>query len=332
MLPVGPIVDVRNLRVAFPDALYGERTVVDGVSFSLDAGDTLALVGESGCGKTLSALALVRLLPANAACTAERLALDGVEVLAASEQVMGKLRGGVVGVALQEPASALNPVRTIGAQVAEAARLHLGSSPRDARAIALSLLDEVGMGADPMLLGAYPFQLSGGQRQRALLACALSGSPRVLIADEPTSSLDAATAHRIMTLLARLHETRKLALVLISHDLPLVARAVSWVAVLYAGETVEIARREDLFAWPSHPYTTALVEMMPRRRGRRRTPLPVLPGSVAKPMSQPAGCRFAPRCPHAFGRCREARPALVPIDHGRWVRCFLFSSAEHGDG
>ena len=119
---------------------------------------------------------------------------------------------------------------------------------------------------------------------------------------------------------------------LISHDLPLVARAVSWVAVLYAGETVEIARREDVFAWPSHPYTAALVEMMPRRRGRRRAPLPALPGQVARPMSQPSGCRFAPRCAHAFGRCREARPALVPIDHGRWVRCFLFSSAEHGDG
>jgi oligopeptide/dipeptide ABC transporter ATP-binding protein len=152
----------------------------------------------------------------------------------------------------------------------------------------------------------------------------------VLIADEPTSALDAATALRITALLARLHASRGVALLLISHDLPLVARAVERVAVVYAGETVEIAGRDDLFAWPSHPYSAALAELMPRRR-RRSRPLPALPGMEARPAVRLAGCRFAPRCPHVFGRCREARPALVPTDHGRWVRCFLYSSAEHGD-
>jgi oligopeptide/dipeptide ABC transporter ATP-binding protein len=327
---VDAIVEARNLRVAFPDPVYGERPAVDGVSFALPPGGTLGLVGESGSGKTLSALALLRLLPPAARLSADRLAGDGVDVAAAPEGTMARLRGGVAGITLQEPASALNPVRTIGSQIEEAARLHLAATGADARAIAVELLAEVGLGEDPRLLAAYPFQLSGGQRQRALLACALSGRPRVLIADEPTSALDAATALRITALLARLHASRGVALLLISHDLPLVARAVERVAVVYAGETVEIAGRDDLFAWPSHPYSAALADLMPRRR-RRSRPLPALPGQVAKPAVRLAGCRFAPRCPHVFGRCREARPALVPTDHGRWVRCFLYSSAEHGD-
>ena len=331
MASVSAILEVENLRVAFPDTTYGERIAVDGVSLSLDEGDTLAVVGESGCGKTMSALALLRLLPPGAAVSAERLSLAGENVLAASERTMTRMRGGVAGLALQEPASALNPVRTIGDQIAEAATLHLALTRSEAREAALELLSEVGLDASDAMLRAYPFQLSGGQRQRALLASALSGRPRLLIADEPTSALDTVTARRIVDLLARLHAARGLALVLISHDLPMVAREAASVAVLYAGETVEIARRDDLFSWPSHPYTTALVEMMPRRDGRRRTRLPALPGQVARPLPRPSGCRFAPRCPQAFARCREARPALVPLEHGRWVRCFLFSSAEHRD-
>ena len=328
---VRAIVEVRDLRVAFPDATYGERIAVDGVSLTVDEGDSLAVVGESGCGKTMSALALLRLLPPGASLAAQRLTLDGVDVLGASERAMGRLRGGTAGLALQEPASALNPVLTVGDQIAEAARLHLGASRSEARANALELLAEVGLESSDAVLKAYPFQLSGGQRQRALLACALSGRPKLLIADEPTSALDTITARRIMALLSRLHATRGLALILISHDLPVVAREAAWVAVLYAGETVEMARRDDLFNWPSHPYSTALVEMMPRRGRRRRGRLPALPGQVASPLPRHAGCRFAPRCPQVFGRCREARPALVPLEHGRWVRCFLYSSAEHGD-
>jgi len=331
MRRVNAILDIANLRVSFADATWGERVVVDGVSLSLEEGDTVAVVGESGSGKTMSALSLLRLLPPGAALAAERLALAGEDVLAADERAMCRMRGGVAGLALQEPASALNPVRTIGDQIAEAAVLHLGLGRRAARAAARELLAEVGLEATETMLRAYPFQLSGGQRQRALLASALSGRPRLLIADEPTSALDTITSRRIMGLLARLHASRGLALVLISHDLPMVAREAAWVAVLYAGETVEIARRDDLFSWPSHPYTTALVEMMPRRGGRRRGRLPALPGAVARPLPGPSGCRFAPRCPHAFARCREARPALVPIEHGRSVRCFLFSSAEHRD-
>jgi oligopeptide/dipeptide ABC transporter ATP-binding protein len=331
MPPVQTIVDIRSLRVAFPDATYGERVVVDGVSLALDEGNTMALIGESGCGKTMSALALMGLLPPGASVSAQRLLLDGVDVLGAGERAMSRLRGGTAGLALQEPSFALNPVLTIGDQIAEAARLHLGASRREARDLALDLLDEVGLEPNDAVLKAYPFQLSGGQRQRALLASALSGRPKLLIADEPTSALDTITARRIMALLTRLQAKRGLALILISHDLPVVARAAAWVAVLYAGETVEIARRDDLFSWPSHPYSAALVDMMPRRGLRRRGRLPALPGQVAKPLPQPSGCRFAPRCPHAFARCREARPALVPVEHGRSVRCFLFSSAEHRD-
>ena len=326
------ILEVDDLRVAFRDGSHDERTVVDGVSLDLAEGDVVALVGESGCGKTMSALAVVRLLPPGAVLAARRLALAGVDVLAADERAMALLRGGAVGVALQEPASALNPVRSVGDQIAESARLHLGLPRRAAREAALALLAEGGLEASPALLDAYPFQLSGGQRQRALLAAALSGQPRVLIADEPTSALDTISARRIMTLLARLHDSRRLAMVLISHDLPMVAREAARVAVLYAGETVETAPRDELFSWPLHPYTAALVAMMPQRGRRRRSRLPALPGRVPQPLPRAAGCRFAARCPRAFGRCREARPALVAVERERQVRCFLHSSVEQVDG
>jgi len=329
---VPPLVDVKNLRISFPDATYGWAPAVDGVSFELADGDSMALVGESGSGKTLSALALLRLVPPDARLTAERLAVAGEDVAAADQEALGRLRGGVVGLVLQEPAQALNPVRTVGWQVGEAARIHLGVGSEQAMAVAAGLLAEVGVEPPQVMSRAYPHQLSGGQRQRALLASALSGKPRLVIADEPTSALDTVTARRMIALLARLHADRGVALMIISHDLPLVAPAVAWVAVLYAGETVEIARREDLFAGPAHPYTVALVDMMPRGPRVRGRPLPTIPGQVARPGAWPPGCRFAPRCPRAFGRCREARPALVPTERGRWVRCFLFSSAEHADG
>lgn len=329
---MAPLVEVRNLRVAFPDAELGWMPAVDGVSFELAEGDSMAVVGESGSGKTLSALALLRLVPRYAKVTAERLAVAGEDVRAADESALGRLRGGVVGLVLQEPAQALNPVRTVGYQVGEAARLHLGLGAREAMAAATELLEDVGVVPAPVMRRAYPHQLSGGQRQRALLASAISGKPRLVIADEPTSALDAVTARRMIALLARLHAERGVALVVISHDLPLVAPAVAWVAVLYAGETVEIARREELFARPAHPYAAALVDMMPRGARRRGRPLPTIPGQVVRPGAWPAGCRFAPRCPMAFARCREARPALVPTEHGRWVRCFMYSAAEHVDG
>ncbi len=326
-----PLLDVHGLRVEFPDATCGWSPAIDGVSFELAESDTMALVGESGSGKTLTALALLRLVPPNARIRAARLAVAGSEVLAADDATLTHLRGGVVGLVMQEPAQALNPVRTVGSQVAEAARLHLGLDREEALRAAGQLLAEVGLDPPGAMLGAYPHQLSGGQRQRALLACALSGGPRLVIADEPTSALDTMTARRLIAVLARLHASRGVALLIISHDLPLVASAVAWVAVLYAGETVEIAPRSALFAHPAHPYTAALVDMMPRGKLRRRTPLPTIPGQVARPGSWPLGCRFAARCPMVFGRCREARPALVPTEHGRWVRCFLFSSAEQSD-
>jgi oligopeptide/dipeptide ABC transporter ATP-binding protein len=328
---VAPIVDVKELRIAFPNAAGGLSKAVDGVSFELAERDTMALVGESGCGKTLSALALLRLTPVDARVNAERLAVAGHDILVSDDRALATLRGGVVGLVLQEPAQALNPVRTVGSQVAEAARLHLKVTGKQALRIAADLLAEVGVNPPGAMLAAYPHQLSGGQRQRALLASALSGQPRLVIADEPTSALDTMTARRLIAVLARLHAKRGVALMIISHDLPLVAPSVAWVTVLYAGETVEIARREDLFAAPAHPYTTALVDMMPQGNRRRGSPLPTIAGQVARPGAWSTGCRFAARCPMAFSRCREARPALVPTERGRWVRCFLYSSAEHTD-
>jgi oligopeptide/dipeptide ABC transporter ATP-binding protein len=332
MLPVNALVEVKSLRVTFPDPTYGFSPVVDGVSFELADGDTMALVGESGCGKTLSALTLLRLAPPEARVSAARLEVSGEDLLTTDAATLSGLRGGVVGLVLQEPAQALNPVRTIGVQVAEAGRLHLDLGRAEAREVAAGLLAEVGVEPHRAMLDAYPHQLSGGQRQRVLLACALSGRPRLVIADEPTSALDTVTARRMIAVLERLHSTRGVALIIISHDLPLVAPAVSWVTVLYAGETVEIARRDDVLHAPAHPYSTALVDMLPRDGRRPRRPLPTIPGQVARPGSWGLGCRFAPRCPMAFGRCGEAHPALVPTEHGRWVRCFLFSSEEQSDG
>jgi oligopeptide/dipeptide ABC transporter ATP-binding protein len=326
-----PLVDVKALRIVFPDPSFGERAAVDGVSFEIGDGESMALVGESGSGKTLSALSLLRLTPSDASVSAEHLSVGGENVLTAGREALARLRGGVVGLVLQDPAQALNPVRTVGSQIAEAARIHLGLGREAADRAAADLLAEVGVGPPAAMLSAYPHQLSGGQRQRALLACALSGRPRLLVADEPTSALDTVTARRLVATLSALHSERGVALMVISHDLPLVSAAVTRVTVLYAGETVEIAGREDLFARPAHPYTAALVEMAPRERAARRGPLPTIPGQVARPSAKVPGCRFAPRCPMAFGRCREARPALVPIEGGRWVRCFLFSSAEQAD-
>jgi oligopeptide/dipeptide ABC transporter ATP-binding protein len=195
--------------------------------------------------------------------------------------------------------------------------------------VAAELLAEVEVDPPHAILAAYPHQLSGGQRQRVLIASALSGRPRLLVADEPTSALDTVTARHLIGTLTRLHSDRGVALMIISHDLPLVAPAVSWVTVLYAGETVEVARRDELFARPFHPYSAALVEMMPRGGRRRARPLPTIPGTVARPGASAAGCRFAPRCPKAFDRCRSARPALAPVESERRVRCFLFSHQEH---
>jgi oligopeptide/dipeptide ABC transporter ATP-binding protein len=327
-----PVVEIRQLAVAFPAGGTAWRRVVDGVSVEVRAREAMAVVGESGCGKTLTALSLVRLVPRPGRIDGGEVRVAGEDILQADERRLCHLRGGVVGLVFQEPAQALNPVLSVAAQVGEAARLHANLSAREARRSAAALLSEVGLEDTESLLRAYPHQLSGGQRQRVLIACALAGDPRVLVADEPTSALDTISAAHLIALLDALRRSRDLALVLISHDLPLVAQAVDRVTVLYAGETVEVAGKEELFSAPAHPYADALVKMLPQSTPGSGRTLPTIPGKVPDPLAWGGGCRFAPRCPRAFAHCTAARPALTPLGNGRWVRCFLHSDAEENGG
>jgi len=325
-----PIVDLRGLAVTFPRPGRDRMRPVDGVSLVVNEGETVGVVGESGCGKTLSALALLRLIPEPGTVDGGSIRVAGVDMRAASEDEAARLRGRLVGMVFQEPTQAFNPVRSVGFQVTESARIHLGLRGRELRELAVGLLAEVGLDDPDRVARSYPHQLSGGQRQRVLIAGALAADPRLLIADEPTSALDTISQQHVVELLRSLRERRRLSLVFISHDLPLVIRLADSVAVLYAGETVEVADAGTLFAAPLHPYTRALLETAPgssRREGRFAT----VGGAVPRPGEWVGGCRFAPRCPLAFAHCYAARPALTPQYGGRLVRCFLSSDAEEPD-
>ena len=325
------IVEVEGLVVEFPDPSGGRRRVVDGVALAVREGEAMGVVGESGCGKTLTALALVGLVPEPGTVAGGAVRVGGTDVVAAGEAALCALRGGVVGLVLQEPAQALNPVRSVAEQVCEAARLHRGLPRKGECALAERLLAEVGLEDPRRAARSFPHQLSGGQRQRVLLAAALSADPPVLVADEPTSALDTISQQRMVELLQELRSRRRLTLVFVSHDLALVGRLVDRVTVLYAGETVEVADRAALFDEPRHPYTRALLEARPDAGVAPGQPFPTVAGSVPKAGEWGRACRFAPRCPLAFDRCRTARPALT-AESGRLVRCFLAGDAEETGG
>jgi oligopeptide/dipeptide ABC transporter ATP-binding protein len=329
---MAPMVQVSDLAVAFPSGQVGWRRVVDGVSLTVEEGEVMGLVGESGCGKTLTALALLGLVPEPGRVVAGTVSVAGEDVLREDEAHLSRLRGGLAGLVFQEPANALNPVRSVGFQVSEAARLHLGLPGGRSSGHAADMLAEVGLDGPEDVARAYPHQLSGGQRQRVLLACALSADPRLLVADEPTSALDTVSQRHMVELFGRLRERRGLTLLFISHDLALVGRMAERVTVLYAGETVEVATRGNLFERPLHPYTQALLEAQLPAEGARAGRLPTVPGGVPRAGCWGTGCRFAARCPAAFGRCATARPALSEPEPGRRVRCFLVGDAEEADG
>jgi oligopeptide/dipeptide ABC transporter ATP-binding protein len=328
---VGPaLAEVASLAVAFPEGPESWRRVVDGASLRVEAKEAVGLVGESGSGKTLTALALLRLVPEPGRIVRGAVTVDGTDVLTAGESALARIRGGTIGLVFQEPTMALNPVRSVAATVGEAARLH----PRgDREAIDKridGLLAEVGLDA-ASTRRAFPHQLSGGQRQRVLIAAALSGDPRLLVADEPTAALDAVARREILELLARLGADRGLALLLISHDLGAVARATGRITVLYAGETVEIGRSAEVLRRPLHPYTEGLVAAR-TDAGAASGPWPTIPGRPPRPAEWGVGCRFAPRCPRVMARCTVSRPALVDVATDRAVRCFLHSDTEEFGG
>ena len=324
-----PLLSVRDLALGF---VSGGRclTAVDGVSFDLKAGETLALLGESGCGKSASALGLMRLLPAAGRVRRGEVFFAGQEVLGLPEAEMRNVRGGGMAMIFQEPATSLNPVLTVGRQIGEALDRHLGLSGAQARARSLELLTAVGIADAERRLDEYPFQLSGGMKQRVMIAIALAADPRLLIADEPTTALDVTIQAQILDLLRRLQAARGMGMLLITHDLGIVAQMAQRVAVMYAGQIVEEGPRDAFFRAPRHPYTRMLFAALPdlAARGGR---LATIPGQVPTLAAMPTGCRFAARCPHAELRCRAEMPDLRALQGaegtaGARVRCHLAES------
>jgi oligopeptide/dipeptide ABC transporter ATP-binding protein len=321
------VLEVNELRISFPDGDGGRFLAVDGVSFTLDRGETLAIVGESGCGKSLTSLALLRLVPHPGRIDpGSAVRLGDTDVLALEGESLRRIRGRRVGMIFQDPMTSLNPVFTVGDQIAEGIRAHFKVSRAEARDRSLRLLQEVGIPDAPGRLDAYPHQLSGGMRQRVMIAIALAAEPEILVADEPTTALDVTVQAQILEVLDRLRESHGMAVLLITHDLGIVAGRADRVAVMYAGQIVEEAPTSRLFASPSHPYTQGLFASVPRLTGpvQRLTPIR---GTVPAPNAWPEGCRFRPRCPKAFDKS-EHMPPLLPVGPGHRMRCWLAEGAE----
>ena len=315
------LLEVRDLRVSFP-AGSGTIHPVDGVSFTLERGRTLALVGESGCGKSLTGLALLQLVPSPGRVDqSSSIRLEGKELLALDEEAMRAVRGGRIGMVFQDPMTSLNPVLTVGSQIAEAIRAHRAVTKRDALARAETLLAEVGIADPSRRLGEYPHQLSGGMRQRVMIAIALAAEPEIIIADEPTTALDVTVQAQILELLDRLRQQRGMAVLLITHDLGVVAGRADDMCVMYAGQVVEQASTRQVFESPAHPYTRGLFGSVPTITGPRERLRPIA-GSVPPPAAWPTGCRFAPRCPERFERC-SSMPGLRRAEPGHEARCWL---------
>ena len=317
-----PLLEVENLRITFPSSV-GQSRPVDGVSFALAKGELLALVGESGCGKSLTSLALLRLVPPpGVIAPGSAIRFDGADLLALDAAALRSVRGKRIGMIFQDPMTSLNPVFTVADQIIESVRAHRRMSKADARARALALLQEVGIPDPVARLDQYPHQLSGGMRQRVMIAIALASEPELLIADEPTTALDVTVQAQILEVLDQLRTARGMAVLLITHDLGIVAGRADRVAVMYAGRLVEEARTAELFAHPSHPYTRGLLASVPRLTGpvTRLTPIA---GNVPPPTAWPSGCRFHPRCPAALPRCPTDDPPALRVRDDHQMRCWL---------
>ena len=317
-----PVVDVRGLRTHIVTR-WGTVKAVDGVSFQVEEGETLGLVGESGSGKSMTCLSLLRLVPRPAArILGGQVWLDGEELLAKSEREMRAIRGRRIGMILQDPMSSLNPVFSIGMQMREPVALYHGLRGSALAARAAELLAAVRIPAPAERLRAFPHQLSGGMRQRVVGAMAIAAPPRLLIADEPTTSLDLTIQSQYLGLLEELQDRHRLALVFVTHNLGIVARICDRVAVMYAGRIVEAGPVRRLFTRPAHPYTRALLESIPHL-GARAARLTAIEGQPPDLAHLPAGCAFAPRCPSVMERCRVEAPPEMFVESGHVTRCWL---------
>ncbi len=317
-----PLLEVENLHTSFYTDTGVARSV-DGVSFTVGTGETLGVVGESGCGKSVTALSILRLVrPPGRIEAGSAIRFEGKDLLTLGEHAMQQIRGNRIAMVFQEPMTALNPVFTVGDQIAEVARIHAGMSKRDAWRKAIEMLRLVGIPAPEQRADEYPHQLSGGMRQRVVIAMALVMNPALIIADEPTTALDVTIQAQILELMADLTRRLGTAILLITHDLGVVAENCSRVVVMYAGEVVEEAATAELFARAHHPYTEGLLGAMPQV-GREAERLATIPGTVPPPTAWPEGCRFRDRCPYSWERCERDHPPLYQIGAAHASRCHL---------
>jgi oligopeptide/dipeptide ABC transporter ATP-binding protein len=318
----GSLLRVSNLRTYF-DGSEGIVRAVDGVDFEIDRGKVLGVVGESGCGKSITALSILRLVPSPPGkIVSGEIFFKNRDLLKLSDAEMRSVRGKQIAMVFQEPMTSLNPVLSVGEQIGEMLRLHLKLSRRAALERAAEMLDRVGIPSPRQRVKDYPHQLSGGMRQRVMIAMAISCEPDLIIADEPTTALDVTIQAQILSLLARLREQMGLALILITHDLGIIAEVADEVAVMYAGKIIERTSTLSLFEDPRHPYTKGLLASLPAfaKRGER---LPAIPGTVPGAGDLPKGCRFSPRCPVAVERCFHEEPPLITVAPGHRTACWL---------
>ncbi|HUK41053.1 MAG TPA: ABC transporter ATP-binding protein [Candidatus Acidoferrales bacterium] len=317
------LIQVKNLRTSFftPE---GEVRSVDGVSFEIGEGKTLGLVGESGCGKSVTSLSIMRLIPSPPGqIVGGEIYYRGRDLLKLNKEEMRKIRGNEISMIFQEPMTSLNPVFTVGNQIGEAIRLHQGLNKRETRAKTIEMLRLVKIADPESRVDAYPHQLSGGMRQRVMIAMALSCNPNLLIADEPTTALDVTIQAQILELMKELQQKMGMALLLITHDLGVVAERADEVAIMYAGKIVERGRAEAIFARPLHPYTVGLLNSLPGTGAKKKKRLDAIPGVVPSPLNLPSGCRFRDRCPKAAGICAETEPLLSEKEPQHPVACYF---------
>ncbi len=319
------LLKVEGLQVQF-QTKKGVNTSVDGVSFSIGKGEILGIVGESGCGKSVTSLSILQLLGTNAKISQGSIKLSGRELLGLSEEEMCKIRGNEIAMIFQDPMTALNPTLTIGEQLIEPLVIHQGYSKADARKEAVEVLKKVGIAAPEKRMKEYPHQLSGGIRQRVMIAMAVSCAPKLLIADEPTTALDVTIQAQILELMLELRQNMETAIILITHDMGVVAETADNILVLYAGKVVEYGSVKDIFNAPKHPYTQGLLSSIPPLQEDVEE-LNTIEGTVPAPGQMPAGCRFGPRCPHAGEHCRREQPGLYPVE-GALVSCFQYAKQD----
>jgi peptide/nickel transport system ATP-binding protein len=323
-----PLLQVQDLQIEFRTS-RGTLRALSGVSFDVAPGEVFGLVGETGCGKTVTGLAVLRLVPKPGRITGGRVLFKGDDLLAKSKEEMQQTRGGQISMIFQDPSSSLNPVFTVGSQIVRVIRQHQRGSASEARRRAVEALQAVGLPDVRRLMASYPHELSGGMQQRVMIAMALACRPALLIADEPTTALDVTIKAQILGLLKELQGQFNLTIMLITHDLGVVAETCDRLAVLYAGYLVETGRTADIFALPLHPYTRGLMNAIPRRDNRGQ-PLTAIRGAVPSNPGALTGCPFESRCDFAFDRCRVERPRLIQVETGHLSACWLHEEASHG--